>query len=324
MHRVPNRFRRWLRLMLVVVGVALAVVELRGHLPDAASAWAVLRQASPIWLAAALVLQVLSMAAFAEQQRHLLAGFGVRMSALVSLAVTYAHTAMSSALPAGSVVSAGYTFQQFCVRGASKSVAAAVMVLSGVASTAGLLVLYGGDALSWLSLGARMLAGVLAGALVLLVGWAYSRRPQRAGGPSTALPSSRAGRVVRAVRETTALARTVPPRRWLGVLALAIVNWLTDLACLLAALHAVDLTVPAHAVVAGYLAAQLVRQIPITPGGVGVIEASLILALTTAGAPLAPATAAVLIYRFLSCWMVLPVGLVCWTTQRNPRVQLAA
>jgi hypothetical protein len=55
---------------------------------------------------------------------------------------------------------------------------------------------------------------------------------------------------------------------------------------------------------------------PPTPGGIGVIiEASLIVALTAAGAQAAPAAAAVLVYRLLSCWSVLPIGLLCRTTE---------
>ncbi|HKT01828.1 MAG TPA: flippase-like domain-containing protein, partial [Rugosimonospora sp.] len=106
---------------------------------------------------------------------------------------------------------------------------------------------------------------------------------------------------------------------WLRVLLLAGVNWLTDLGCLLAAVHAVGLTVPARVVAAAYLAAQLLRQIPATPGGIGVIEASLLLALTTAGAGTAPAAAGVLLYRLLSCWAILPIGLICWSV-RKPAV----
>ena len=68
----------------------------------------------------------------------------------------------------------------------------------------------------------------------------------------------------------------------------------------------------------GGSSAQLVRQIPATPGRIGVIEASLILALGAAGAGQAPAAAAVLIYRLLSCWTVLPIGLLCWTAPKSP------
>ena len=327
---------RWWRPVLLVGGVAAAVLELHGHLPSAAATWAALSSARPGWLAVAVALQVISMGAFAEQQRHLLAAFGVRMPAPVSLAVSYARSAMSTALPAGSAVSAGYAFRQFRARGASQPIAAAVMLLSGAASVAGLALLYAGDLLSWAGPWKQAFTVVAIVAVGVAVGVRRVRGNRQAGaaaqdrGSDDGLvrPPVRGGvwaaagewlnRLMRTLRETVALAATVPARRWLRVVALAALNWLTDLACLLAALHAVGLAVPARTVATAYLVTQLVRQIPATPGGIGVIEASLILALTTAGAAAVPAVAAVVIYRVLSCWALIPVGLVCWTTLKYP------
>ena len=311
------RRRRWWRPVLLAAGVVLAVVELRGHLPSAASTWAALRQASTAWLLAALVLQILSMGAFAEQQRHLLAAFGVRMPAAVSLAVSYARSAIATALPGGSAVSAGYAFRQYRVRGASQPIAAAVMLLSGIASVLGLVLLYGGDVLAWTK-PSRWTLLMLASATAVV---ALVARWARGHGPAVIRPeqhtTSTLGRLRRTLGDTIVLARTMPARRWLGVVALAAVNWLTDLACLLAALQAVGLAVPTRAVATAYLVAQLIRQIPATPGGIGVIEASLVLALTAAGAAPAAAAAAVRIYRLLSCWTILPIGLICWTMQKR-------
>jgi putative heme transporter len=313
--------RRWWRPALLVIGAILATIELHGHLPSPASAWAALRESRPVWLVAAAGLQLVSMWAFAEQQRRLLRAFGVRMPAPASIAVSYARSAMSTALPAGSAVSAAYAFRQFRARGASQPIAAEVMVLSGVASVAGLAVLYGGALLVWVTPSRDAIA--IAAVVIALLALAARRvRPAAAAAiradvhaQASARGGSIAGRVLRTLAETTALARTVSARRWIAVVALAVLNWLTDVACLLAAVHAVGLTVSASTVATGYLAAQLIRQIPATPGGIGVIEVSLILALTTAGAAAAPATAAVLIYRLLSCWTILPIGLLCWTAQ---------
>jgi uncharacterized membrane protein YbhN (UPF0104 family) len=319
--------RRWWRLALLAVGIVLAAVELRGHLPSPASTGTALRQGRPGWLLAAVVLQVVSMGAFAEQQRQLLAGFGVRMAAPASLAVSYARSAMATALPGGSAVSAGYAFRQFRSHGASQPIAAAVMLLSGVASVTGLALLYAGDLLAWTSPSGRTLAilAILAAVATLAVSRVRAVPSTPASittsdattGQPMAAPPSALVRLGRTLRHTAVLAGTVPARRWLAVVALAALNWLTDLACLLAALHAVGLSVPARTVATAYLAAQLIRQIPATLGGIGVIEASLILALTTAGAVQAPAAAAVLVYRLLSCWSILPIGLICWTTQKT-------
>ncbi|MCU7724336.1 YbhN family protein [Actinoplanes sp. KI2] len=347
--------RGWWKLPVLAVAACLAYVELRGHLPGAGEMWAALRHADRGWLAAAVALQVVSTMAFAEQGRRLLGAFGVGIRARTSVAVMFARSAMATGLPGGSAVAAAYGYQQFRARGASRPVAGAVTVLCGVASVAGLAALYAGDALVEAGPVAATSAVVAVAALVPAVRRAR-RRPDRspaAGRPPQTLhdtataptgrppqtlhdtataPTGRppqtlhdtatvpVGRLRRTIRETAALAALVPARRWLLVLALAAVNWLSDLLCLLACLYALGLAVPIPVVGAAYLGAQLARQIPATAGGIGVIEAGLILAMTTTGqAPVAAATAAVLTYRLMSCWAQLPVGAACWAGLRSPR-----
>lgn len=294
------RLKKAWRPVLLAAGVVVAFFELRGHLPSPAAIWTQLREASPAWFLAAAVAQFASMYAFSEQQRQLLAGFGVRMRAVVSVGMSYARSAMTTALPAGSAISAGYAFKQFRAHGADESVAAAVMLLSGVASVVGLGLLY---ASAWYPLTA---AAIGIAALV----WALRRGPiTHAAQPIPATTRGRLGQLA-------ALAGAVPGRQWARVVVLAAINWLCDLACLLAAIHAVGLTLAPQAVATAYLAMQLVRQIPLTPGGIGVIEASLILALTAAGATQVPAAAAVLIYRLISSWTIIPIGLACLAAQR--------
>jgi uncharacterized protein (TIRG00374 family) len=96
-------------------------------------------------------------------------------------------------------------------------------------------------------------------------------------------------------------------------------NWLFDVACLLAVGRAFGLPVNAVKIVGAYLVVQLIRQIPLTPGGVGMVEASLLLSLVAAGATSDTAAAVVLTYRLLSCWLIAPIGLLSWFTLRaNP------
>jgi len=295
----------------------LAYVELRGHLPSAGAMWAALRHAGPWWLAAAVALQVVSMLAFAEQGRRLLGAFGIPMRAGTSVAVMFARSAMATGLPGGSAVAAAYGYRQFRARGATRPVAGAVTVLCGVASAAGLAVLYAGDAL--------VQAGPVAAIMTVLAVASLTPAVRRIRRPGRSAATAPAGRLRRTIRETAALAALVPARRWLLVLALAAVNWLSDLVCLLACLYALGLAVPIPVVGAAYLGAQLARQIPATAGGIGVIEAGLILAMTTTGhAPVAAATAAVLTYRLMSCWAQLPVGAACWAGLRGPRSHSSA
>ncbi|MEW2246394.1 YbhN family protein [Streptomyces sp. NPDC058733] len=74
--------------------------------------------------------------------------------------------------------------------------------------------------------------------------------------------------------------------------------------------QALDLPVaPAHIAVA-YLAATVAVALVPTPGGLGSVEAALVVALVAAGGPAAVATAVVLAYRILTVWLPLLPGAV--------------
>ncbi|MFI1995181.1 YbhN family protein [Actinoplanes sp. NPDC020271] len=123
----------------------------------------------------------------------------------------------------------------------------------------------------------------------------------------------------RAHREWTAAvtaARSIRP--WDGVAAVlwSALNWAADAFCLIAAAQACGLPVSWRTVGAAYLVAQVVRQIPLSPGGLGFVEASLVTALSMGASP-AVAAAAVLLYRIVSFWLILPVGLITYLGLRQ-------
>ncbi|WP_249416254.1 lysylphosphatidylglycerol synthase transmembrane domain-containing protein [Streptomyces sp. TS71-3] len=62
--------------------------------------------------------------------------------------------------------------------------------------------------------------------------------------------------------------------------------------------------------VVGYLAATVAVALVPTPGGVGSVDAALVVVLITAGAPPATATAVVLAFRLISAWLPLLPGVV--------------
>jgi hypothetical protein len=293
--------RRWLRWALYFVAAGAVFFVLRDRLPHPADVLVAARSVQPGWFALAAVAQLSSLGMFARQQRRLLRAFDVTMSLPHAMALTLSRSAIAISLPAGSAVSAAFAFQQFRAKGATRAVATAVIILSGVMSFAGLAVLYliGGTVSGLISVcvGAAILITTGAGVLLLWRRW----NPR---------PEGRLGRLVQA-------AHTVAPRHWLLALTFAIVNWFADLLCLMAVTRAFDLTLPVTAIAGTYLAVQIVRQIPLTPGGIGVIETGLLTGLVGAGASSAPAAAAVLGYRVLSCWLIIPIGLIAWTGLRR-------
>ncbi|MEV6343248.1 YbhN family protein [Actinoplanes sp. NPDC051851] len=325
---VSGTVRRWLRVGVAVGALAVVVVLLRGRLPDPASVFAVVRQADPRWVAAALLAQFLAQAAFARQQSVLLAAFGVRIPAGEMVAITLSRSAMSMVLPAGSAASAAYALQRYRRRGAGTTAATATVLLSGVVSIAGLVTLY---AIFSIPAAWRWALLALAAAALVTAGAATGRarngrsgegrtrngrtgRGEREAGDGAEPPGvGVAGRARRVGRQLRAVGADHLTRAMLSALA----NWLFDLACLTAVAQACDLRIDAHHLATVYLAVQVARQIPITPGGVGLVEAALLAGLVAAGVPEAGATAVVLGYRLISFWLMLPAGLAAWLHLRR-------
>jgi hypothetical protein len=59
---------------------------------------------------------------------------------------------------------------------------------------------------------------------------------------------------------------------------------------------------------AAYIAGMSASSVAVLPGGFGVVELAMILTLHGTGVPTAAATAAVLLYRLISCVLVVAVG----------------
>jgi uncharacterized protein (TIRG00374 family) len=98
--------------------------------------------------------------------------------------------------------------------------------------------------------------------------------------------------------------------RWLGLTAATIVSHLSLYAVLLAALRTMGVSeqeVGWAQVLAAFAFARLATAIPLTPGGVGVVELALIGGITAAGGARAPVVASVLVFRLLT--YVLPIVL---------------
>jgi uncharacterized protein (TIRG00374 family) len=104
---------------------------------------------------------------------------------------------------------------------------------------------------------------------------------------------------------------------WPRAVALAAGRWIFDFLSLYGALLAVGARPPLYVALLAYSAAQLLGQLPFTPGGLGVVEAGLTGTLALAGVAAAPAALATLAYRLASYWLPLPVGFIAWIWHRR-------
>ncbi|WP_306214067.1 lysylphosphatidylglycerol synthase transmembrane domain-containing protein [Actinoplanes sp. RD1] len=305
--RMSPALSRWGRPALGVAVVVAAGAGLRDRLPDAHALLAAGQSLDLRWAALAVIAGALSPAAVGEQERLLLAGLGVRLPRRRAVPLAVTGAAISLAVPAGSAVAAAFTFRTFRRYGAPPAVAAAVTVLSGLVSALGLALL---SATGWLlTTGSYAAAGWLgAAALVAAAGW-------RLRG---ALPRPAPGtRFHTGVTVTVRSMRAVPLRRWAAILSVGTVKGALDLTCLAAAAAACHCTLGPGAIAMIYAGVQVVRLIPLTPGGVGLIEVSMAAALVAAGTTEPVAAAVVVLHRLVTFWLVLLLGAAGWLHLRR-------
>jgi hypothetical protein len=125
-------------------------------------------------------------------------------------------------------------------------------------------------------------------------------RYRRNAAPMTDLPE-------RLVRERNRI-RDVLGRRWKAATLLSSGRLLLDYGCLLASIRATGAKPNPSLVLLAYAVAKLLALVPITPGGLGLVEAGLSGLLILAGVPGGDAVVATLAYRIISYWLPIFVG----------------
>jgi len=106
---------------------------------------------------------------------------------------------------------------------------------------------------------------------------------------------------------------------WWAAAFAAAANRMFDYAALVAALAALNVHARPSEVLLAYVVAQALAMIPVTPGGLGFVDAGLAALLVVIG--ISPDTALIgtLLYRLVSFWLPIPVGLLAWTGWRIHR-----
>jgi uncharacterized protein (TIRG00374 family) len=318
--RRVRRIRLPLTLAVVVglgVLVAIDVPSLSATVVAAADRAA---DASAGWLLLAMALTVSSMVAFGALRRRTIVAAGGRLSRRESVALSYAAGAIHMTAPGGGVLSTAYAFRRLQRAGIPPAAITWSLAISGVISTVTLVALgatgfaVDGSTGSWVQL-------IPAGALAVVIGAALTavfRHPDRLAGVAARLLRV-ANRCLRRPPDTGALtlqatiedlrAIRARPRDWMVASSAAIANWLLDLLCLWACAHALGLHVPPWALLASYSLAMAGAGLSPLPGGVGLVDGILVLALTSAaGAGTGVAVGVVLLYRVVSFGTLLAGG----------------
>ena len=275
------------------------------------------------WLAVAIALEMLSLASFAGIFARLLRAGSTRVPYLPVVKTIWAGTALSGTVPlAGSQLSVAFTFRRFKDQGVEPAVAAWSLALAGIASSsASALLLVGGALISGNGLAAAAgTAGALFGVLTFALALLAMRRPAVLSAiirPLGWVLGTASGRVGRKIDDPESLLRAtavrmaairIPATGWMLVGATALANWVADMAALAASIAAVGSPVPWRGLMLAYTIGTGAAAIGLVPGGLGIVEAALAVALMEVGVRHPVALAAVLLYRLISFWMVNAVG----------------
>ena len=100
--------------------------------------------------------------------------------------------------------------------------------------------------------------------------------------------------------------------RWGRSLGYAAANRMLDYAALVASLYAVGAHARPSMVLLAYVISLGLALVPITPGGLGFVEAGLTTILVLAGVSSDQAVLATLLYRLVSYWLPIPVGALAY------------
>lgn len=319
---------------LAVVGVMFAVVLPR--LADYGAVWEEMRSLDPEWLAALAAAAVVNVLTFAPPWMAAMPALRFRHA----MVLTQTSTALSSIVPGGDAIGMGVSFAMLRAWGFSGHAVATAVAVTGLWNqlvnvgipvlSLALLALEGerNALLETASLVGLAVLAVVVGGLVLAmrgdrqaerVGLAFARalRPvaRLVRRPFTdRLPDA----AVRFRRETLGLLRA----RWHVITLASLVGHLSVYAVLLIALRAVGVggsEVSWLEALAAWSLVRLLTAVPITPGGLGLVELGLSTTLIAFGGPDAGVVAAVLLYRTLTYLPPIVLGTVLGLGWRRGR-----
>jgi uncharacterized protein (TIRG00374 family) len=322
----PQRNLRRTAFWLAVTGISLYLVA--PSLFEVLSSWEDLDQVEPWWFAAMIVLQALSLGCLWYVQRialHTEAWQPVIYSQL-------AGNALSKIAPAGGAVGGALQYRMLVESGGKKGrvataitavnllTFAVVLVLPVLAIPAFLTGSVDPDLVVATAIGIGVLLLLVGAGITLLafdgpLEW-VGRRVQgirnalrRHSEPLHGLPD-------RLLSERDRLLEILGPR-WGRAVAGTVARWAFDYLTLIAALAALDAHPSPLLVLLAFCAAQVLAQVPVTPGGLGFVEAGLTATLALAGVSTGAAVVATLAYRLVSYWLPLPVGLAAYAAHRR-------
>lgn len=329
-----------------MIEILVLAVALYALVPRLAGLEAVRRAVAnaPWWaMPIALALETASLSSYAELDVVALRGVGAQVARPAVYLVNISGTALGKALPGGTTASLPFTVRMLQATGVEPALAVAALGGSGLLASVVLSVFLIAAAVLGVIFGRgdAFAAGVLALATVVVAVGVAARPalddPDRiatgverlfrfvARGPlrRRLRPheiGAAVGKGVGGFRDLAAnRGSMVRATGWAGA------SWAFDFAAFATIALSVGRRVPLGGLPLAYVIGQMAAAVPLTPGGVGVVETTMAAALVAQGVPATTAAVTVLGWRLVSHWLPLALGLACFAfrSRRFRQVELS-
>ena len=324
--------RRPLRRLIILLILALIVEYLViPELIGASKDLYLLGRLNEGWLVAGLIVEAVALFCYALLNRVLLPRQG-RPSLSRLFRIDLSAAAIAHVIPAGTVGGAGVGYQLFTAEGVPGTEVGVMMATKGMGSTVVLNVLL------WIALvisiplsGFRpvyatvAIIGAVLLALVALLILGITRGEKRAARILRALgqriPGVGGDRLEQVALQAAASIRRLGRNRAVLIESLtwAALNWLLDAAslwCFIAAFGGYPNPV---GLFAAYGIANVLGAIPLTPGGLGIIDTITPVLLVGFGLTRSVATLGVLAWRLVNFWLPIPAGAIAYASLKVPK-----
>jgi uncharacterized protein (TIRG00374 family) len=322
---------RWAVRGVLFVALAVGVFGLLPRLGGLRHDAAGLRHARPAFVAAAIVAQAVSLACYALLYRRVLASLGARLRFRLAAEVTLSTFLISHVTPFGSATGTLLNVSTLEAEGIAASTTGEAIGLTSLVSTVALIALFGTGLVATagrhVSATYLRIAGIALVLVVLVLAIAFGvgahpgiaeRAVRRAAGWARHIrPSIDPEKAAQTSKRLVVLARSaLTGRAFLQSYGFASADLLFDLLSLDLMFLAFRYQPGFGPLAVAYGAANIASAIPITPGGLGVIEVTLVAITAGFGAPRATAVIAVLGYRVVNYWLPLLPGAVAYLRLR--------
>jgi uncharacterized protein (TIRG00374 family) len=313
-------------LLLIVAGVSLYL--LAPKVISVLASWPQLKTLRPGWLGLALLFESMSYLSLWSMER-----VALRTSSWFAVATSQlASGAVGSVVPGGAATAGAVAYRMLTKAGVRSDDVASGLTAASIATTAvtlampvlALPAIIGGVAAprGLLQTAYVGIAGFVAVAILSAAAFGWDRPLLIVGrGARWLIQRVRHGSAAdlpeRLVEQRDRMKRTFGPR-WYVALTGAVGKVGFDYVALVCCLGAVGARPHASLVLLAYVGGALLALIPVTPGGLGFVEAGLTGLLTAAGVGAQQSLVSTLAYRLVAFWIPLPAGGVAyWLFQRR-------